>query len=189
MRYNPLTCRWEGNENALSDFDIVQSSKSPKPAPALITSAGVTQGVQVVGSMVFDPQRMCWLKIASTQPNQDGLAVVEDDMDNVFSGLDDLKEKESPSRRSEVGSQNLNDLELSAGLDDQSGGDSSDEWAITEEFDVGPEFIKRQKAEEEKWRRKCAKWVSTDRQMLGDHWRWRIRDLVGLQQSPNTNAA
>jgi hypothetical protein len=189
MRYNPVTCRWEGNENIISDFDIIPSSKSPKPAPALITSVGSTQGLQLVGSMVFDPQRMCWLKVAPTRSNKDVLAVVKDEIDDVFAGLDDLKEEECRSRRSQVESQNLNDLEPFGDLDDQSGGDCLDEWAVAEEFDVGPEFIKRQRAEEEKWRRKCAKWVSSDRQMLGDQWRWSICDLVGSQHNPDTRRA
>jgi hypothetical protein len=48
---------------------------------------------------------------------------------------------------------------------------------MTEEFDVGPEFIRRQRAEEEKWRRKVDKWVGFDRHQ--NHL-WIIRDLVAL---------
>ncbi|KAL1967237.1 hypothetical protein VTN77DRAFT_3283 [Rasamsonia byssochlamydoides] len=177
MRYNPVTCRWEGNENAIAEFDAICSPKSPKAAPALITSVGAMQGVQIVGDMVFDPQRMCWLKLAPIQPGNNVVAVVRDECDDVFAGLDDLQEKPAPRHRRTVSS-GSNELDGSAGWDDQSGGDSSEEWPITEEFDVGPEFIKRQRAEEEKWRRKVAKWVSPDRRRLGDSWRWAIRDLV-----------
>ncbi|KXG52629.1 uncharacterized protein PGRI_078850 [Penicillium griseofulvum] len=139
MRYNPTNFRWEGNENLVQEFDI---PKSPKPTPALIANVG-GQNVQTVGGMVFDPQRMCWLR------------AFEDTDEDVFAGLDDLDE---------------NKIE-----EDASAGESSDEGPMTEEFDVGPEFIRRQRAEEDKWRRKVDKWVF-DR---GDYpWRWIIRDLV-----------
>jgi len=176
MRYNPVTFRWEGNENLVQDFDNI-SPISPKPAPALITNVSAMQNVQVVGGMVFDPQRMCWLKLASLQPGANGLVAIQDE-DDVFAGLDDLDDK---GWSNDPGGRTLgapNDLGPVANGDDQSGGESSDEWPITEEFDVGPEFIKRQRAEEEKWRRKVDKWVGSERRKLDDGWRWAIRDLV-----------
>lgn len=176
MRYNPATFRWEGNENLIQDFDNI-SPKSPKPAPALITNVSAMQNVQVVGDMVFDPQRMCWLKLASLQPGSNGLVVIQDE-DDVFAGLDDLDDKtwsNHPGGRATV---TPDDLGLVGSGDDRSGGESSDEWPITEEFDVGPEFIKRQRAEEEKWRRKVDKWVGFECRKLDDGWRWAIRDLV-----------
>jgi hypothetical protein len=177
MNYNPYTCRWEGNENAVAEFDAIFSPKSPKPAPALITSVGAVQGVQIVGGMVFDPERMCWLKLASAQPGKNGMAIVQDEVDDVFAGLEDLRDKpESKTRWSLSGGSN--EMDASAGWDDQSGGDSSEEWPITEEFDVGPEFIKRQRTEEDRWRRKVDKWVTSERRRFGDDWRWSIRDLV-----------
>ncbi|GAD99461.1 cytokinesis regulator [Paecilomyces variotii No. 5] len=179
MQYNPSTYRWEGNENALAGFDALPSPKSPKTAPALITNVGAMQGVQVVGGMVFDPRRMCWLKLAATQPGNEGVAVVDDDED-PFAGLEDLKDNGSKTRGGvqAMKTSDSNEADGVASGDDKSGGESSDEWPITEEFDVGPEFIKRQRAEEEKWRRKVDKWVTADRGKLGDSWRWAIRSLV-----------
>ncbi|KAJ5189785.1 hypothetical protein N7491_008171 [Penicillium cf. griseofulvum] len=148
MRYNPTNFRWEGNENLVQEFD---APKSPKPTPALIANVG-GQNVQTVGGMVFDPHRMCWLR------------AVEDADEDVFAGLDDLDEKITGRNSGfEPG-------------DDASAGESSDEGPMTEEFDVGPEFIRRQRAEEDKWRRKVDKWVF-DRGHE-HHWRWIIRDLV-----------
>jgi hypothetical protein len=132
------------------------------------------QNVQVVGGMVFDPQRMCWLKLAPSQPGLDGVVAVEDE-DDVFSNLADLEESGASGRRAPGTHE---DLGLAASGDDRSGEDSSDEWPITEEFDVGPEFIRRQHTEEEKWRRKVDKWMNHNHAGFGSNWRWAIRDLV-----------
>jgi len=147
-------------------------------APALITNVGAMQNVQVVGGMVFDPLQMCWLKLASTQPGKGGMTMLRDDDDDVFADLDDLEDKTatSPGARRIISSGSGHDAVVSG--DDRSGGESSDDSPITEEFDVGPEFIKRQRAEEEKWKRKVDKWVTNDRKQLGEGWRWAIRDLV-----------
>ncbi|KAJ5317278.1 hypothetical protein PENANT_c045G05683 [Penicillium antarcticum] len=160
MRYNPTNFRWEGNENLVQDFD--PAPKSPKPAPALITNVGAMHNVQTVGGMVFDPHRMCWLKAPL-----DGVA----DEDDVFAGLDDL-EASSPHGRIS-GAFETPQFQR----DEASAGESSDEGPMTEEFDVGPEFIRRQRAEEEKWRRKVDKWVGFDRH---ENHLWIIRDLVAL---------
>lgn len=179
MRYNPATFRWEGNESLAQDFDS-EPPQSPKPAPALITNVGTMQNVQVVGGMVFDPQRMCWLKLAPLQPGTKGLVAVQDE-DDVFAGLSNLEEKSGGAMPPPSGVSD--DPGLAASGDDPSCGDSSDEWPMTEEFDVGPEFIRRQRAEEEKWRRKVSKWTDFDRRKFGDSWRWAIRDLVGFNST------
>lgn len=187
MQYNPATYRWEGNENTVAGFDVLTRPKSPKAAPALIASMGTTKDAQVVGNMVFDPQRMCWMKLAPSSSSAGGsegasATVVYDESEDVFAGLEDLQDKpDSSSRHKRVLSGTANDMDVS---DDQSGGDSSEEWPITEEFDVGPEFVKRQRAEEDRWRRKVAKWVTSERQRFGDGWRWSIRDLI-----PSENAS
>jgi hypothetical protein len=72
MHYNPDSFQWEGNETSVIGFESLRSPKSPKPAPALITNVSAMQNVQVVGGMVFDPRRMCWLKLASSQPGAQG---------------------------------------------------------------------------------------------------------------------
>lgn len=182
MRYNPAMYRWEGNEHAAAEFECIPQNKSPKASPALITNVGAISGAKVVGGMVFDPQRMCWLKIASAPSDGNNITLAPEEED-VLAGLDDLKEK--PSRATSVSKEvsiyhNSGAADSSTNLDDKSGAESSDEWPITEEFDVGPEFIKRQRAEEEKWTRKVSKWVRDDRKSIGDEWRWVIRDMVRL---------
>lgn len=181
MRYNPATFRWEGNETSIHGFDFA-SPKSPKPAPALITNVGAMQNVRVVGGMVFDPQCMCWRKLAPLQPGGKDEVAVQDE-DDVFAGLDDLEEKARGSTLSWRISDTFNDP-LPSG-DDRSGEESSEEWPMTEEFDVGPEFVRRQRTEEEKWRRKVDKWTSFDRAKFGNGWRWTIRDLVRFNGSIN----
>jgi hypothetical protein len=186
MVYNPQTHRWEGNENALNAFDPPASSPSTAslpshmfkekevstPRPALITNITSTKGVQVVGGMVFDPQNMCWLKLA---PDSASKADSEDPMDG-FNALDDDDDvfKDIPD---------LDDIVTDGG---ETGGgrvsDIKDDWLVGEEFDVGPEFVRRQREEEDRWRKKCESWVGgaeRDR----DIWRWSIRDLLAFQRA------
>ncbi|KAF9877728.1 cytokinesis regulator [Colletotrichum karsti] len=187
MFYNPDTYRWEGNENVLNAFDPPSASSpstaslpphmmrdketSTTPRPALITNISHTKGVQVVGGMVFDPQNMCWLKLGpQTNPKSeisdpmDGFNALDDDED-VFKDIPDLEENnqgdsKDTGRVSEV----------------------KDEWLVGEEFDVGPEFIRRQREEEDRWRKKCEKWLGVgDRDR--DAWRWAIRDILLYQRA------
>ncbi|TAQ86134.1 hypothetical protein B7494_g5534 [Chlorociboria aeruginascens] len=194
MYYNPYTFRWEGNENDLTSFDAPSSSPSTTslpsrilkepaslyrekenatPRPALITNINSSQNVQVVGGMVFDPQRMCWLKLPQNPRPRNGKSEGSDTMDgfdalddeeDVFRDVPDLEDKEieeEGQRKSEGGSTGL-----------------KDDWLVGEEFDVGPEFVRRQREEEERWRRKCEKWVGSVRDRDGDDWRWSIRSVV-----------
>lgn len=179
MFYNADTYRWEGNENALNAFDLgpestpsttsaaqhwARDKEASTPRPALITNISATKGVQVVGGMVFDPQNMCWLKMGP--PNQ-AKSETSDTMDG-FNALDE-----------EDVFKDIPDLEDNV-VEERDGGRASeikDDWLVGEEFDVGPEFIRRQREEEDRWRKKCEKWLgqgSRDR----DAWRWTIRDLV-----------
>ncbi|MCJ1374961.1 hypothetical protein MMC20_006194 [Loxospora ochrophaea] len=182
MHWNPQLFRWEGNENALVPFDVpIPTPGSPKASstgngnmskPALIANVGSTKGVQVVGGMVFDPQRMCWLKMGPgsgtigrgrSDTIESSEAMEEED---VFAGLDDLEDKTTGGG------------EWSEGGPKESGLTDS-EWLVGEEFDVGPEFVKRQRAEEEKWRRKVEGWVGEGRkERENDDWRWAIRGLI-----------
>ena len=134
MTWNPSLFRWEGNEVTLEDFDRHQAVTPPRPA--LITNingnSGISKGIQVVGGMVFDPQRMCWLKMDE-----------EDDEEDPFDGLDDLMDEVVS-----VDGTNVSGLGTSCG-----------EWMVGEEFDVGPEFVRRQREEEERWRRRVDGWV------------------------------
>lgn len=180
MFYNAETYCWEGNENALNAFDgsnsapssnsvpphLVRDKEASAPRPALITNISGTKGVQVVGGMVFDPQNMCWLKLG---PQNMTASEATDSLDN-FTGFEEEEDvfKDIP------------DLEDTTVTDAQEGGQASDikdDWLVGEEFDVGPEFIRRQREEEERWRKKCEKWTNhspRDR----DAWRWTIRELV-----------
>lgn len=178
MLYNPETYQWEGNDHALNAFEppasspstasitpfVVREKENATPRPALITNISTTKGVQVVGGMVFDPQNMCWLKMGPqsaaseiTDP-LDGFNALEED-DDVFKDIPDLEDNTADTtetgRVSEV----------------------KDDWLIGEEFDVGPEFIRRQREEEDRWRKKCERWLglgNRDREA----WRWMIRSVV-----------
>lgn len=181
MYYNAETYRWEGNENVLNAFDppittpttatipphmMREKETTTTPRPALITNISATKGVQVVGGMVFDPQNMCWLKLgpqsgakSEASDTLDGFDALEDE-DDVFKDIPDLDDAAADE---EGGKGRVSDIK--------------DDWLVGEEFDVGPEFVRRQREEEERWRRKCEKWVSRgprDR----DAWRWTIRELV-----------
>lgn len=183
MLYNPETFRWEGNENVLNAFDVPLStptstapaSQLPRdkemstPRPALITNFSATKGVQVVGGMVFDPQAMCWIKLGTpasgtaksdaSDPLNDFNAM--DDDEDVFKDIPDLEEKAAESEGGRHG--RVSDIQ--------------DDWLVGEEFDVGPEFVRRQREEEERWRKKCEKWVGHGGRER-ETWRWTIRELV-----------
>ena len=197
MSWNPTLFRWEGNENALVPFEVpiphptaVASPKSPgggKTAPALIANVGTTKGVQMSGGMVFDPQRMCWLKMVShhgelrhgsgSNPMSPD---TNDDDDDPFAGLDDLDDGIKAKSMTGQG----NDDSLSGTAAAKGSSLVEDEWLVGEEFDVGPEFVRRQKAEEDRWRSKVDGWVGEgvvrDEGIGRAGWRWAIRGKVEL---------
>ncbi|CAL1695331.1 unnamed protein product [Somion occarium] len=86
MKWNPQTLRWEGNDQVLRDFDAAVGTST---RPALIThltgssvgspAGSFASGARVVGNMIFDPTRMCWI---STLPP-------EEDEPDVFADLAD----------------------------------------------------------------------------------------------------
>ncbi|KAI9800402.1 MAG: hypothetical protein M1833_003288 [Piccolia ochrophora] len=194
MHYNPTLFRWEGNENALAPFDAPlpapQSSPPPNGAikldaahrPALITNINAASPtVQVVGGMVFDPQRMCWLKLSHQHPPPHGNPVSPssatadsaDDSDDPFAGLDDLQDETTSTKREPgvIGARE-------PGVGRSSEG-PKDEWLVGEEFDVGPEFVRRQRDEEERWRRKVAAWIDVGLRIReDDDWRWAFREVA-----------
>ncbi|RDB29183.1 Protein byr4 [Hypsizygus marmoreus] len=89
MKWNPLTLRWEGNDQILRDFD---SAVGTSTRPALITHltgssigspvGSFASGARIVGTMIFDPTRMCWI---STLPP-------DEDEPDVFANLADDEE-------------------------------------------------------------------------------------------------
>ena len=180
---------------------------------ALISQIGNVSGVQVVGGMVFDPRSMRWLKMAENANTSSGgmrgggsVGDVEvEEEEDVFAGLEDLKEEDETKshRSSAVGNHrhageqqyglpgSARERKASAGSDGSAEGEeghSSDEYGggvVAEEFDVGPEFVRRQRAEEERWRRKVDKWLRGTAEEEGVEdaygrggWRWGIRELV-----------
>ncbi|KZZ91936.1 two-component GAP Byr4 [Ascosphaera apis ARSEF 7405] len=183
MRYNPALYRWEGNENSTSSFDTLPSPVAPKVAPALIANVGSATGVQIVNGMVFDPQRMCWMKLARSQDGTETVPVPPEEDEDPFVGLPDLEDKPRLRTRSR-GESNLHDTALAH--DNDRSGDESDDWPITEEFDVGPEFIRRQRVEEDRWMRKVQRWIR-DGGRCDESWRWAIRDIQrdSTPQSPH----
>eukprot|EP01134_Creolimax_fragrantissima_P006867 CFRG6867T1 len=62
MVYNPVTQSWEGNEEALLDFDENRAPSNSRPIPALIAPLGSSAAClpKIVNGMVFDPDRACW---------------------------------------------------------------------------------------------------------------------------------
>ncbi|KAK7059080.1 hypothetical protein VNI00_001704 [Paramarasmius palmivorus] len=92
MKWNPQTLRWEGNEQALRDFDAVVTSTRPALITHLTGSSigspvgSFTSGARIVGNMIFDPQRMCWI---STLPP-------EEDEPDVFANMADDEEEGDP---------------------------------------------------------------------------------------------
>jgi hypothetical protein len=182
MFYNPVTYKWEGNENVLGAFDppasspstaslppyLLREKENATPRPALITNISTTKGVQVVGGMVFDPHNMCWLKIGpAANPKSeagdplDGFNALDDE-DDVFKDIPDLEDNTADSN--DGGQGRVSDVK--------------DDWLVGEEFDVGPAFVKRQYEEEERWRKKCAKWLTATSNRDHEAWRWTIRELI-----------
>jgi hypothetical protein len=85
MKWNPQTLRWEGNDQALRDFDAAMGPTRPALITHLTGSSvgspvnSFASGARRVGNMIFDPQRMCW--ISTLAP--------EDDEPDVFADLAD----------------------------------------------------------------------------------------------------
>ena len=105
MTWNPTTLRWEGNYGVLREFDN-QLASSVRPAliayrppsaakPASpndkhnTSSNGSARGggtaLRVVGNMMFDPEKMCWISTLSK----------EDDEPDPFESLADDEDEDS----------------------------------------------------------------------------------------------
>lgn len=130
--------------------------------------------------MVFDPDRMKWLKVdprTFADPNKalsPGSVSIEDEED-PFAGIDDLPDE---TRKITPGAGGANkENEGSA-----AGASMGDEWALGEEFDLGPTFIKRQRTEEAEWRRCAGSWFPNGEAWVDprgvEEWKWSIRQVV-----------
>lgn len=88
MKWNPTALRWEGNDQALREFDAVGTSIRPALITHLTGSSigspvgSFANGARIVGNMIFDPARMCWI---STLPP-------DEDEPDVFADLADDEE-------------------------------------------------------------------------------------------------
>jgi len=94
MTYNPALQKWEGNEEALRVFSPPQVMTT---RPALISAIRAPKTRRVVGSMTFDPIRMCWIGN-------------EDDM-KAFEGIECTDESSidsNPNRKGEFNIESLN---------------------------------------------------------------------------------
>jgi hypothetical protein len=148
------------------------------PRPALISQVNGMKGPRIERGMVFDPDRMKWLKVdpRSLANNFDSSqltpgSVSIDDEDDPFAGIDDLPDEKSKIAPGAGGANKEN--EAVSGAD----------WAIGEEFDLGPTFIRRQQSEEKEWRRWTEKWFSSAASGQpggrgGEEWRWAIRRVA-----------
>ena len=189
MQYNPALFRWEGNEHVLAPFNVPASPRTPAPQPsckpALIANVGSTKGVQVVGGMVFDPHRMCWLKLAPQgqqeaargRAESGGVAsLATEDDDDPFAGFEELEDDSKKARASAAATGPIKDP------------GSDEEWLVGEEFDVGPEFVRRQRNEEVKWRRRMDGWarVLAAGPRFDEAARWALRDLVRKEHGART---
>jgi hypothetical protein len=91
MKWNPHTLRWEGNEQALREFDVALAPTRPALITQLTGSSvgspagSFTSGARRVGNMIFDPGRMCWISTLSP----------EDEEPDVFADLADDEEDTS----------------------------------------------------------------------------------------------
>jgi len=146
------------------DHTRKRSNASP-PRPALITHVSSTTtslGVRVERGMVFDPERMRWLKLDPRADLAGGRASLvlseEGEEEDPFAGLADLEDERVEEEKENFG--------------------GVDEWGVGEEFDVGPGFVKRQKTEEGEWRRRVELWMVEGRECAGVEWKWAIREVA-----------
>lgn len=135
------------------------------PRPALIAQKTMPREVKVEQGMHFDPVRMTWLKAPRVANDGQSPSLDDDEEEDPFAGMEDLKDNESVAGNGPNGN-------TATGLEDP--------IFVGEEFDLGPSFIRRQREEEAVWRRKVEGWVGAMRD-TGEHrngWRWAIRDFA-----------
>ncbi|PUU76483.1 hypothetical protein B9Z19DRAFT_1102341 [Tuber borchii] len=183
MTYNPKTYRWEGNEGDVKGFET-QNPTPPRPALIANVNQNASKlGIQVVRGMVFDPSRMCWLKVDEDPDEEEH---------DPFEGFDDLQDHDmiSIDRYSGGMDEGFGGGNVFGGSGSGAGVGGSrgtrlsggfGEFVVGEEFDVGPEFVRRQREEEERWRRRVEGWVSQgEASKLGN--KWALRELLTDQR-------
>lgn len=142
------------------------------PRPALISNVNQNRGPRIERGMVFDPDKMKWLKVdprqlEAHQALTPGSVSMEDE-DDPFAGIDDL-----PDERSKV-------APGMGGVNKENASAADDDWNLGEEFDLGQRFIKRQRVEEVEWRKWTEKWFTNGepRPSQGENWKWEIRRVA-----------
>lgn len=163
----------------LRDQNTLPRHGSP-PRPALISQVSQARGPRIERGMVFDPDRMKWLKVdprtfADPRKSLSPGSVSIEDEDDPFAGIDDLPDE---SKKITAGAGGANKENEGAG----GGAAMGDEWALGEEFDLGPTFIKRQRVEEADWRKWAGSWFPNGEAWVdergAEEWKWSIRRVV-----------
>jgi hypothetical protein len=157
----------------LRDQNTLPRHGSP-PRPALISQVNGMKGPRIERGMVFDPDRMKWLKVdprsLTNTFDHNQLtpgSVSMDDEEDPFAGIEDLPDEKSKVAAGAGGANKENEVGPAA------------DWALGEEFDLGPTFIKRQRAEEHEWRRWTEKWFApSGGHQQGEEWKWAIRRVA-----------
>lgn len=128
--------------------------------------------------MLFDPQKMTWFKVGRTSIGPGDLrspSIDMDDEEDPFAGLEDLKDDNKTSASGAGGP--------AGGLMDAP--TFNEPSFVGEEFDLGPSFIRRQREEENVWRRRVEGWVGGIRDQ-DQNWRWAVRDLATIASQATT---
>lgn len=185
MTYNPKTMKWDGNERDLTAFnEPAEDRTTPPRQPALISKVGHSGGklgIQVVGGMVFDPTRMCWLKVdEGPEDEQDPFEGVEDIPEDIMS----VDNQSVPGLPGGTGSIIMGGMSNFGGGSGGAGGGTTSrasgafgEFVVGEEFDVGPQFVQRQREEEDRWRKRVDGWITADAGPKREN-RWLLKELT-----------
>jgi hypothetical protein len=133
--------------------------------------------------MVFDPAQMKWLKLDARSlaaANADPALLAAGANAGLGPGSISVEEEEDPFAAIEdlVDERNAKVAPGAGGIKATSGNNKENEdWIVGEEFDLGPAFVRRQRAEEAEWRRKTERWM-VGRESAGVEWKWEIRRVA-----------
>lgn len=192
MVYNPSSHRWEGNESVLTEFEQIQTSPS---RPALITNAAIgslkrnskppivpadlsriststhssggSNNVKVVGDMLFDPVKMCWVHTGGADYEEDVFANIDDD-NWTSNGADDSFTRTTTS---------LHDDDTDEGMMTIRG--RKGDFEVGDEFDLSPEFIREAMAAEQDHYKALKGWISPNSSSVVDRqYLFEIRDIA-----------
>jgi hypothetical protein len=153
------------------------------PRPALISNINATRGVVVERGMVFDPAQMKWLKLDARSlaaAKADPALLAAGASAGLGPGSISVEEEEDPFAAIEdlVDERNAKVAPGAGGIKATSSSNKENEdWIVGEEFDLGPAFVKRQRAEEAEWRRRAERWM-IGRETMGMEWKWEIRRVA-----------